>query len=364
MSEKISLDSSVDKNLFNQSSTGIGLSLVKELIDMHHGKIDFYSKPGEGSRFAIHLLKGKEHYDISTEFIISDQAVTSINETYANGALSLINEDTNNSISTDKETLLIVEDNAELRFFLRTIFTPYFNVIEATNGNSGIEKSKQFLPDIIISDVMMPQKDGIEMLHELREEITTSHIPIVLLTAKSTIESKLAGMKFGADDYITKPFSATFLKARIFNLLEQRKKLQALYCASLQPSIQAQIEQQTELPTAPQLSPNDQKFMDTILSFINKHLDNGDLMVEDIAKEANMSRSVFFKKLKTLTGLSPVEFLKDIRIKNAAELIKRNEYNMAQIAYMVGFNDSHYFSKCFKQQYGITPTEYKDKWLK
>ena len=231
------------------------------------------------------------------------------------------------------------------------------------NGNSGIEKSKQFLPDIIISDVMKPQKDGIKMLHGLREEITTSHIPIVLLTAKSTIESKLAGMKFGADDYITKPFSATFLKARIFNLLEQRKKLQALYCASLQPSIQAQIEQQTELPTAPQLSPNDQKFMDTILSFINKHLDNGDLMVEDIAKEANMSRSVFFKKLKTLTGLSPGRFLKDIRIKNAAELIKRNEYNMAQIAYMVGFNDSHYFSKCFKQQYGITPTEYKDKWF-
>lgn len=354
----------VDKNLFNQSSTGIGLSLVKELIDMHHGKIDFYSKPGEGSSFTIHLLKGKEHYDISTEFIISDQAVTSINETYANGTLSLINEDTNNSISTDKETLLIVEDNVELRFFLRTIFISYFNVIEATNGNSGIEKSKQFLPDIIICDVMMPQKDGIEMLQELREEITTSHIPIVLLTAKSTIESKLAGMKFGADDYITKPFSATFLKARIFNLLEQRKKLQALYCASLQPSIQAQIEQQTELPTAPKLSPNDQKFMDTILSFINKHLDNGDLMVEDIAKEANMSRSVFFKKLKTLTGLSPIEFLKDIRIKNAAELIKKNEYNMAQIAYMVGFNDSHYFSKCFKQQYGITPTEYKDKWLK
>lgn len=168
-------------------------------------------------------MKGKEHYDISTEFIISDQAVTSINETYANGTLSLINEDTNNSISTDKETLLIVEDNVELRFFLRTIFISYFNVIEATNGNSGIEKSKQFLPDIIICDVMMPQKDGIEMLQELREEITTSHIPIVLLTAKSTIESKLAGMKFGADDYITKPFSATFLKARIFNLLEQRK---------------------------------------------------------------------------------------------------------------------------------------------
>lgn len=355
-----------DKNPFNHSSTGIGLSLVKELIDMHHGNIDICSKSGEGSRFTIHLLKGKEHYDATTEFILSDQIITNINESYTSVPLSTVRNEIINTQSQKNETLLIVEDNHELRFFLRTIFSPYFNIIEAENGVIGSEKSKQFVPDIIISDVMMPEKGGIEMMRELREEMTTSHIPIVLLTAKSTIQSKLEGLKFGADDYITKPFSATYLKARIFNLLEQRKKLQTLYCASLLSSVQehANTKKQLEFTAAPELSPHDQKFMNTLLEFINKHLDNGDLMVEDMAKEVNMSRSVFFKKLKTLTGLSPVEFLRDMRIKHAADLIKRNEFNMAQIAYMTGFNDSHYFSKCFKQQFGITPTEYKEKYVK
>lgn len=355
----------VDRNLFNQSSTGIGLSLVKELIDMHHGNIDIDSKLGEGSCFTIHLLKGKEHYETSTEFILSDEVVTDINQ-ISHNTFSLITDSADRHLDQEKETLLIVEDNNELRFFLRTIFIQYFNIIEAENGNSGLEKGKQFVPDIIISDVMMPEKDGIEMIRELREEVTTSHIPVILLTAKSNIESKLEGMKHGADDYITKPFSATYLKARIFNLLEQRKKLQALYCASLMPPVadEPTTGKKEDNPSIPELSPNDQRFMNTLLTFIDKHLDNGDLMVEDMAKEVNMSRSVFFKKLKTLTGLSPVEFLKDMRIKQAAELIKKNEFNMAQIAYMIGFNDSHYFSKCFKQQYGITPTEFKDKYVK
>ena len=217
-------------------------------------------------------------------------------------------------------------------------------------------------PDIIVSDVMMPEMDGIEMVRALREEMTTSHIPIVLLTAKSNIESKIEGMELGADDYITKPFSAAYLKARIFNLLEQRKKLQALYCASLltTSSEQPATTVQPERESVPVLSSNDRKFMDKVLETIEKNLDNGDLTVEDIASEVNMSRSVFFKKLKTLTGLSPIEFLRQIRMKRAAQLIETEEYNMAQIAYMVGINDSHYFSKCFKQQYGITPTEYKE----
>lgn len=238
-------------------------------------------------------------------------------------------------------------------------------MIEAENGKSGLEKSKNCQPDIIVSDVMMPGMDGIEMVRALREDITTSHIPIVLLTAKSNTESKIEGMKQGADDYITKPFSAAYLKARIFNLLEQRKKLQALYCASLLPARSEQppaehfTAQQPERVPEPFLSANDRKFMDKVLETIEKNMDNGELMVEDIASEVNMSRSVFFKKLKTLTGLSPVEFLREIRMKRAAQLIETEEYNMAQIAYMVGINDSHYFSKCFKQQYGITPTEYK-----
>ena len=305
--------------------------------------------------------KGKEHFDETVEFILTDYIVTDTPSEYMNTQISSLLESEKENLDSEKETILIVEDNQELRFFIKTIFIQFFNVIEAENGNIGLEKSKKYMPDIIISDVMMPQKNGIEMTQELREEIATSHIPIVLLTAKSTIESKIEGMKLGADDYITKPFSAAYLKARIFNLLEQRKKLQVLYCASLLPlATEQQATEQTEKSSLPSLSPNDQKFMDKVMKAIEKHLDNGDLMVEDIASEVNMSRSVFFKKLKTLTGLSPVEFLREIRMKRAAQLIETEEYSMAQIAYMVGLNDSHYFSKCFKQQYGITPTEYKE----
>ena len=358
----IRFENLVDKNLFNQSSTGIGLSLVKELVEMHHGNINIHSKPGEGSRFTIQLPKGKEHFDATTEFILSDHAVTDIGQVFQTSQLASLTESGKEEIDKEKESILIVEDNRELRFFLRTIFAQYFNVIEAENGKAGLEKSKSYQPDIIVSDVMMPEMDGIEMVRALREEMTTSHIPIVLLTAKSNIESKIEGMELGADDYITKPFSAAYLKARIFNLLEQRKKLQALYCASLltTSSEQPATTVQPERESVPVLSSNDRKFMDKVLETIEKNLDNGDRTVEDIASEVNMSRSVFFKKLKTLTGLSPIEFLRQIRMKRAAQLIETEEYNMAQIAYMVGINDSHYFSKCFKQQYGITPTEYKE----
>ncbi len=355
----IRFENLVDKNLFNQASTGIGLSLAKELIDMHHGTINIHSKPGEGSCFTVKLPKGKEHFDKTVEFILTDYTITDVAPGYMNTPLASFAESEGEKLNNEKETILIVEDNQELRFFIKTIFIQHFNVIEAENGIIGLEKSKKYLPDIIISDVMMPEKDGIEMVRELREEMSTSHIPIVMLTAKSTIESRIEGLESGADDYITKPFSAAYLKARIFNLIDQRKKLQALFCASLLPT---SIEQQPGKgkEESPALSPNDRKFMDKVMETIEKHLDNGDLMVEDIANEVNMSRSVFFKKLKTLTGLSPVEFLKEIRMKRAAQLIETDEYSMAQIAYMVGLNDSHYFSKCFKQQYGITPTEYKE----
>lgn len=356
----IRFENLVDKNLFNQASTGIGLSLVKELIDMHHGTISIQSKPGEGSCFTIKLPKGKEHFDETVEFILSDYVITDIVPGYMNTSLSSLAESEETNLNHEKETILIVEDNQELRFFIKTIFIQHFNVIEAENGKIGLEKSKKYLPDIIISDVMMPEKDGIEMVRELREEMNTSHIPIVMLTAKSTIESRIEGMKSGADDYITKPFSAAYLKARIFNLVDQRKKLQALFCASLLPTSTSQQPNYEKEERPPSLSANDRKFIDKVMETIEKHLDNGDLMVEDIANEVNMSRSVFFKKLKTLTGLSPVEFLREIRMKRAAQLIETDEYNMAQIAYMVGLNDSHYFSKCFKQQYGMTPTEYKE----
>ena len=385
----------VDKNIFNQASSGIGLSLVKELVEMHKATISVDSRLGEGSCFKVDFLKGKEHYNSAVEFILDDSAAPLSMERIvdiANSSLqteaaivdapgleiSVAEEEAEESSS--KELMLLVEDNQELRSFLRSIFASTYRVVEASDGMEGWNKALKYLPDIIISDVMMPEKDGIEMTRELRADMTTSHIPIILLTAKTTIESKLEGLEYGADDYITKPFSATYLQARVENLLIQRKKLQNFYRDSLThvmvsevPGVQEEVLSGHEVTGSesesgvaeesvmPEMSPNDRKFMDKLVELMEQNMDNGELVVDDLVRELAVSRSVFFKKLKTLTGLAPIEFIKEMRIKRAAQLIETGEFNMTQISYMVGINDPRYFSKCFKAQVGMTPTEYREK---
>ena len=374
----------VDRNLFNPS-TGIGLSLVKELVEMHKALISVDSKLGEGSCFKIDFMKGKEHYDEAVEFMQDDttagleirrQNMAGTEETVSPQPPAEEAPQGQEAEETSKGLMLLVEDNSELRIFLRSIFASEYRIVEAANGVEGLDKALKFLPDIIISDVMMPEKDGIAMTRELRANMTTSHIPIVLLTAKSSIESKLEGLEYGADDYITKPFSATYLKARVKNLLAQRQKLQALYRQDLMPAgvaapVPASGEQKdeniTDVPEAdktPVMSPNDRKFMNKLVELMEKNMDNGDLVVDDFVRELAVSRSVFFKKLKTLTGLAPIEFIKEMRINRAVQLIETGEYSMTQISYMVGINDPRYFSKCFKQKMGMTPTEYRDKSLR
>lgn len=227
----------VDRNLFNPS-TGIGLSLVKELVEMHKAAISVDSKLGEGSCFKVDFVKGKAHYDDTVEFLQDDATAgmqTVEQATDKDSAAVLSAPESGESLPEDenpdnaKDVMLLVEDNSELRLFLRSIFSAEYRIVEAADGMEGWSKALKFLPDIIISDVMMPEKDGIAMTRELRADMTTSHIPIVLLTAKSSIESKLEGLEYGADDYITKPFSATYLKARVKNLLTQRQKLQTIY---------------------------------------------------------------------------------------------------------------------------------------
>lgn len=382
----------VDKNLFNQASTGIGLSLVKELVEMHKATISVDSHLGEGSCFKVDFLKGKEHYDKEAEFILEDadaparmgQVVDIANSSIQSETLVSDDSEKIDDVygeefakeENSKELMLLVEDNQELREFLRSIFSPMYRVVEAADGKEGANKALKYLPDIIISDVMMPEKDGIEMTRELRADMTTSHIPIILLTAKTTIESKLEGLEYGADDYITKPFSATYLQARVENLLMQRKKLQSFYRDSLMhiniSTGQEEVPVATDMPSAEEdvsetppttleMSPNDRKFMDKLIELMEQNMDNGELVVDDLVRELAVSRSVFFKKLKTLTGLAPIEFIKEMRIKRATQLIEIGEFNMTQISYMVGINDPRYFSKCFKAQVGMTPTEYRDR---
>jgi len=202
----------------------------------------------------------------------------------------------------------------------------------------------------------MEKKDGLTMTRQLRKDMNTSHIPIILLTAKVMIENKLEGLETGADDYITKPFSASYLKARVENLLLQRIKLRNLFAADL-----LNLNENEKQITVTGITQNDKAFLSKVTELIEKNMDNGEFIVEDLVKEFAMSRTVFFKKLKVLTGLSPVEFIRTMRIRRAAQLIETTDYSMTQISFMVGINGSRYFSRCFKQMYGLSPTEYKEK---
>ncbi|MCC8144346.1 MAG: response regulator [Tannerellaceae bacterium] len=358
----------MDKSLFDTPSTGIGLSLVKELVEMHQATITVESKLGKGSIFLVTFHKGKEHFDETTEFILTDYYDTPltmkpIDEVAVTERAGL--PETAEETEAEKQLMLIVEDNDELRGFLKTIFISHFRVAEAADGNEGLYKAEQLMPNIIISDVMMPGRSGIEIVQALKGNLATSHIPVVLLTAKSSTESKLKGLEYGADDYIAKPFSSTYLQARVENLLTQRRKLQELYRSTLISIAPATDSQQTTAAqpetTSAELSPNDRKFMEKLVELMEQNMNNDDLVVNDLVKEMAVSRSVFFKKLKALTGLAPVEFIKEMRITRAAQLIETGEFTMTQIACMVGINDSRYFSKCFKQMYGMTPTKYKEQ---
>lgn len=330
------------KNFSSISSTGIGLNLVKELVDMHKGYIEVDSELHKGTTFIVMLRMGKEHFGNEADFMTDSQMLPLKNEPVrtVTGTTEIRKED---------KTLLIVEDNQDMRNFLSNIFQSEFRILTANDGKEGLASATENIPDIIISDLMMPNMDGLEFTGKLKTDMTTSHIPIILLTAKSAIESKLDALRDGADDYITKPFSPELLKTRVTNLLRQRERLQESYrneLLNLQPK---DVKVQS----------GNEAFLAKLMDFMERNMDNSDLIVEDMVNAMNLGRTVFFNKLKGLTGLSPVEFIREVRIKRAAQLLETGTYNITEITYMVGMNDSRYFSKCFKAIYGMTPSEYK-----
>ena len=341
---------------FGIPSTGIGLSLVKELVELHKGHIQVKSRMGIGSTFTVCLLKGTRHFDESTEFVLSDGSP--VNEPPENHTKFQPDE-----VKEYAETMIIVEDNAELRYLIYSQFSSRYNIIEACNGEEGYRMCVENMPDMIISDVMMPIMDGIQMARQLRTNVNTCHIPIIFLTAKSNMESRIEGIETGADDYITKPFSTSYLKARVDNLIAQRKKLQAFYHSHLLGEDTAEINAEENQLMENSLSERDKEFISRVMGFIETNAQNSELSVDDIASALCVSRSVLQKKLKAIAGFSPVELVREARMKLAAQLILKTNLTLSEITYKVGLSDPHYFSKCFKKQYGITPTEYKERCL-
>ena len=332
-----------------QKSTGIGLDLVKKLVDLHHGTIRVDSQVGKGSTFEIEFKLGIAHFDSEVDLVLSDQK-SPLNESIE---ADMPVENEKNGQVTMTPLILVVEDNGELRHFLKKTLKKKYRVIEAENGFVGWNKIQQVMPDFIIADLLMPEMNGLELIKKIKDDPRTSHIPVILLTAVTDMESKVAGMKAGADDYITKPFSSEFLHARIENLINQRFQLQHYYRSqyiSLKPDF--------TLPPLEIKSQEDQ-FMQTLIQLMNENLENFDLNIDLLASKLNMSRTVFFNKLKSLTGFSPVEFVREVRFERAAEYIRDTQLTVAEISYKVGIEDPRYFSRCFKQKFGTTPSEYR-----
>ena len=334
-------------NSSNVQGTGIGLALTKELVNMHNGKIFVRSKLNEGSTFHVII-------PLKTVNAEEDQRLENniqSNPDAENVSLSMDHKYHKLPIRAEQNlpNVLIVEDNEDLREYMRVEFAQYFDLLEAENGKKGLEKAFEFIPDLIISDLIMPEMDGIEFCKEIKNDARTSHIPIIILTAHGSHIDKVRGYEIGADDYITKPFSSDLLLLRIENLLKNRKELQTKFSREvrLQPK---------DLP----ISNMDERFLTKAMEVVEENLNNSDFNADSFASEMCMSRVHLYRKLKALTDQSVSDFVKTARLKLAANLIGENKLTIKEAAYTVGFKDPKYFSKCFKQQFGVKPSDYHE----
>ncbi len=329
--------------------TGIGLALVKELVELHYGTISVRSKPSEGTEFTVNLPTGRDHlrdYEIAkspkpavSEFIAGDeeQLNSKINE-----------ESVRNELPETQDIILVVEDNQDVREFIKDSLAADFQIEEASNGEQGVRKAEQIIPDLIISDIMMPKMDGNELTRILKNDEKTSHIPIILLTAKSEQQSRLEGLEIGADDYLTKPVNTKELIIRIKNLIRIRQKLQEKYSkADFVP-----VKKDEEI----KLSNLEEQFLSKVMEVIEDHISEEEFTIEQFGKEIGMSRVQLHRKLKALSGKSASHYLRSVRLSKAKQMIKEQKGNISEIAYSVGFSSPQYFTRCFKEEFGYPPS--------
>ncbi|HTM93033.1 MAG TPA: two-component regulator propeller domain-containing protein, partial [Flavisolibacter sp.] len=325
----------VPESMVNQG-TGIGLAITKEFVKLHNGVITVKSEPEKGTCFTV-LLPAKKFYDPSIRPVG--------NTLPAEEGEPIIFEESQKS--GKKKTILIVEDNEDLRFYLKDNLKRQYQVEEAANGKEGWEKTKLLNPDLIVSDIMMPLMDGVEMARKIKNEMLTAHIPIILLSAMGSEEKQLEGLNVGVNDYITKPFTFEILASKIRNLVAQQKLLQKKF--------QTQIEVN---PSEVTVTPVDEKFLKQALEIVEKHIDEPEFSVEDFSREMFMNRVTLYRKILSITGKTPLEFIRSIRLKRAAQLLEKSGMTIAEIAYEVGFNNPKNFSKFFKEEFHVTPSQY------
>ena len=338
----------------HSQGSGIGLALASQLIELHGGTILVESEVGKGTSFILRLPTGTDHFNSNNTEILGEtvfyneenrltpEEMTSMKELSVNGK--------HRNISDEDEIVLIVEDNADVRRYICQSIQNEYKTIEASDGMEGLDKASQYIPDLIISDVMMPEMDGIEFTENIKTDIKTSHIPVILLTAKAASENKIEGLTTGADDYMIKPFMVDELVIRVRNLIDQRRKLRKLFSKNLL----AEPEEDT-------VSFHDKKFLSMTRTAVLANLADENFDVEQLSKKIRISRSNLFRKLRALTDQNPSQYIRSIRLQKAADMLKNENARINEIAFQVGFSNVSYFNKCFKEQFGNTPSGFLDR---
>jgi DNA-binding response OmpR family regulator len=322
---------------------GIGLSLAAKIIEQHHGKI-WVENITNGVCFYVELPVGKDHLDPMEVVANSSNSENPMHYVQMDdGAGKAL-------VKVKNKTALIVEDNAELRNYIVLYLSEHFTVLTAANGKIGLDRAIEHSPDIVISDLMMPEMDGLTMCRMLKTDIRTSHIPIIILTARNSLRQQIDGYEMGADAYVTKPFNAQLLLARISNLIASREKLREIIKTNVDFS-----------PKEITVTTLDEKILTQTINVIEKYIDVSDFGVDKLCEEIGMSRSQLYRKIKALTSFSINEFIRLIRLKRAAQLLKQDDSSVSQVMHQVGFENQSFFSKAFKEQFGVSPKQYKAK---
>jgi signal transduction histidine kinase/ligand-binding sensor domain-containing protein/DNA-binding response OmpR family regulator len=329
-----------------QTGTGIGLALTKELVKLHNGKIFVSSKPGKGSKFTVQLPFVEFPTIVSTELIHSSEK----NENEKEQVVPIIDEHFGEQFIAGQKIMLLVDDNSDVRYFIKSHFSASYQVLEAGNGLEGWNIALKTIPDIIISDIMMPDMDGFEFCRKVRKDERTSHIPILLLTALGSREHEIEGLSYGADDYITKPFDLVILQTKVENILSVRQSLKQKYAGEMLLQ-----------PKNIKISSPDERFLQKAIEVVENNIADPDLDIERFASEIGVSRMQLYRKLNALTEMTVKEFVRNIRLKRAAQMLVQKKLNVSEVAYAVGFKDLSHFRKCFRQEFGMSSSEYIEK---
>jgi signal transduction histidine kinase/CheY-like chemotaxis protein/ligand-binding sensor domain-containing protein/AraC-like DNA-binding protein len=328
----------------SKQGTGIGLSLSQEFVSLLHGTIEVRTNPGKGSEFIVRIPLGKKHLK-KDEFVIAESDIKEIRKSWKLSQREIENEQVRQE--EGREKILVVEDNTDMRDFIRESLCDDYYIVEAENGRKGINIAFTTIPDLIVTDLMMPDIEGNELCSKIKSDEKTSHIPVIMLTAKATMDDKLQGLRTGADDYIIKPFSLSELKVRIANLLEQREKLRLKY----------RDHRSFEGLEPHELSVDD-KFMGKVNKIISENIGNFDFDSSTLHEMLGMSRVHLFRKLKALTGLPPSIFIRNARLEKSARLLIENTGNITEVANSVGISNPSYFTKCFRNHFKMSPKNY------